>query len=464
MTARHKKKKTKAQPAAHSSVSQAPVEATRSERRREIVISFCMSIAFTVVLLGVKKLVEETDIGVRIEALSYDLLQLHLSPAKDLQVVVLDISDIPMTPVLGAHPGTVTDREPLRKIVESLTGKIDANRPTAIGLDVDFSPDAHGYAHPDDPTLFEEFLRLEQQRKIPIRVGVNSSLALGPQKWLGDPKYNDLASCVVIPHAEKGHSAWYMPESIVVKYKAPSFGGIDEHCTAMGVALANAVVKPVPPGIGWFAETFRQIDDNEQVLKSEFLVDYSPLEKLRSSAKEIYDSSADVPINVDVGGKIVLLGRTQNTMDMFTVPGRPEQPYAGVFLHACAAYSLLQRRLYRLTEPGRVALDILFSLAIFGPLLWWRLSLHKRGKEVVLGHRIPGLVSLLLALVLVVAAITLVRVTHLMWDDFLLVAIVLVVHTPIEEHTVEFGKWLAETFRSWRHASAPGTRSPSEGE
>jgi CHASE2 domain-containing sensor protein len=463
MTARHKKK-TKSHPAVPSAVSQESVEAKRHERWREIWISFWMSIAITFVLLGVKKLVEKTDFGARVQALSYDLLQLHLTAAENLPVIVLDISGIPMTPGLGAHPEAVTDREPLRKIVESLTGKVGGNAPKAIGLDVDFSPDSHGYAHPDDPALFDRFLILEKSKNIPIRVGVNSSLALGPQMWLRDPKYNDLASCVVVPNPEKGRSAWYMPQSLVVSYQAASFGGIEEHCTSMGVALANAVVNPVPSWMGWFAETFRQIDNDDRVTKSEFLVDYSPLERLRSSSKEIYDSSADVPINVDVGGKLVLLGRTKNTMDMFTVPGRPEQPYPGVFLHACAAYSLLERPLLRLREPSLVTLDILFSLAIFGPLLWRRLSLHKQGKEVVLGHRIPGLLSLLVAIALVVVAISIVRSTHLMWDDFLLVAIVLVVHTPIEESTVEFGKWLTETLRSWRHASTPASRSHSEGE
>jgi len=66
---------------------------------------------------------------------------------------------------------------------------------------------------------------------------------------------------------------------------------------------------------------------------------------------------------------------------------------------------------------------------------------------------------------LVVAAISLVRVTRLMWDDFILVAIVLVAHTPIEQTTVEIGKWLADSLRAWRHAAPPASsRSHSEGE
>jgi hypothetical protein len=463
MTARHKKKK-QTHPAAQNTVSPASLETRRHERGREIWISFWMSVAITFTLLGVKWLVEKkTDIGRQIESMSYDLLQLHLSAAKELPVVVLDISGIQMRPGLGAQPELLTDREPLRKIVESLAARQGENAPLAIGLDVDFSPDSNRYAYPDDPALFDYFLT--ENKTIPIRVGVNRSLALGPQMWLRDPKYIDLASCVVVPNPEKGQSSWYMPESLVVTYPGPTYSGVDEHCPAMGVALANAVVPDVPPVLGWFAETFRQKNDDKRILKSEFLVDYSPLERLSSSSKEAYDPAADVPINVGVGGKIVLLGRTKDTTDMFTVPGRPERPYAGVFLHACAAYTLLRRPLYRLTEPGRIAFDILFSLAIFGSILWSRLSRHNQGKEVVVGHRVPGLLGLLVALVLVVAAISLVRVTRLMWDDFILVAIVLVAHTPIEQTTVEIGKWLADSLRAWRHAAPPASsRSHSEGE
>jgi len=198
--------------------------------------------------------------------------------------------------------------------------------------------------------------------------------------------------------------------------------------------------------------------------QSEFLVDYSPLESLIQSSKEVYDPDADVPINVGVGGKIVLLGRTKNTADMFTVPGNPEHAYPGVFLHACAAYTLLEKiPLYRLTERGRVLFDILFSLAIFGPLLWSRLRRHKQGKEVVIGHRMPGFLSCLVAVILTFLAVWLVRWTHLMWDDFLLVAVALLAHTPIEHTTVEIGKWIADTFHSWRYVSSPSSESHSEG-
>ena len=427
-----------------------------------------MSLLFTFALIGINGLIEGTDFGGLVESMTYDVLQHHLSPGastKDLPVIVLDISGIQMRPTLGARPWLVTDRAPLRKVVDSLMAKKGTNAPRAIGLDVDFSPDANGYAYPDDPALFDKFLTYN--KTIPIRVGVNESLSLGPQKWLIEPNYMDLVSCVVVPNAESGQSARYMPEWVVVNYPAGTFGGVEGRCPSMGIEVAHKTVKPVPRGAEWFAESFRlkSDKDSKRVSQTEFLVDYSQLQPLIASSKEVYDSDAGVPINVNVGGKIVLLGRTKNTSDMFTVPGSPEHAYAGVFLHACAAYTLLEKYpLYSLTKPGRLILDLLFSLAIFGPLLWERLRRHKQGKEVVIGPRVPGFLSCSMAVILTFLAIGLVRWTHLMWDDFILVAVALVVHTPIEHTTVELGKWLGETLRYWWRVSTSSPESPSGGE
>ncbi len=465
MTARHKKK-AHSRLASEGAASPASIEARRRERHREIWISFWMSVAITFCLLGVKWLVEQTTLGKQVESMSYDLLQHHLSSgltAAQLPVVVLDISDIPMVPSAGLQPGLITQREPLEKIVNSLLARQGANAPTAIGLDVDFSPDQHGYADPADEKLFDSFLQESAKNPIPIRVGVNSSLALGPEKWLGNPKYMNLASCVVVPNSENGQSARYIPESIDVKYSTDPYGGLTGHCPSMGLVLAKQSVADVAPVADWFVESVR-VKNEGPLSNSEFLVDYSPLDVLSSSSRDIYDRDAEVPVSDGVGGKIVLLGRTKNTTDMFTVPGKPEQAYAGVFLHACAAYTLLQKPLYRLTEAGRILFDILFSGAIFGSVLWSRLSRHKQGKEEFLGHRLPGLLGSSVALILAVGAIFLVRKTHLMWDDFILVAIVLVAHTPIEHATVEIGKWLGEKLRFIKHVSAASPKIHSEGE
>ena len=420
-----------------------------------------MGIAITLVLLGLKGLVQRTDFGRLVDQMSYDLLQHNLSSvksAKDLNVMVLDISAIPMVTVPGIiQSQTVTSREPLLSIVESLVTK--EHPPLAIGLDVDFSPDEYGYASPDDPNFFESLLQMRGKTQIPILVGVDKSLALGPQKWLIDPKYMGLASCIVVPTPEPGQSTRYMPEWLEVKYPATQEQQATMVvCPSMGSALAKASVAPVP----WWAKYFAESTDlkNETSLSaSEFLVDYSPLDVLNASAPHIRNSGDVAPI--DVENKIVLIGRTRETDDTFPVPGRPEKSYAGVFLHACAAYTLLEKRpLYHLKEFGRIFIDLLFSAAIFGTVLLIRLRYARDSWEEFMEHRLQGFLTFAAVVLLVIGAVVFVRVSHLMWDDFLLVTIVLLFHSPVERTTGEFVHWLS-TF-SGAPKSPPSRRHSEE--
>jgi hypothetical protein len=305
--------------------------------------------------------------------------------------------------------------------------------------------------------------------KIPIRVGVNSSLALGPQKWLGDPKYMALATCVIVPKPDPGQSTRYMPEELVVHYPIPSPPGIDEHCPSMGLDLANAKRKNEQAASkwpAWLAESFREKKDKEKdplLSSNEFLVDYSPLEVLSTSAPDALNSSTLA--RTDLTGKIVLLGRTKDTTDTFIVPGRPEQVYAGVFLHACAAYTRLQKEpLYRLTPFGRFAFDFGFPILILGPVLWIRLHWHKQGKELHIEHRLIGFLIAGEAAILFMVAVLFVRYTRLMWDDFILVAIALVAHTPVEHAILDFFKWLVQLVRPEEFPPPSTSSSHREGQ
>jgi hypothetical protein len=230
----------------------------------------------------------------------------------------------------------------------------------------------------------------------------------------------------------------------------------------MGVALVNAGVRDAPLLLRWFVETYRQ-KSGGLVSQNEFLVDYSQLDSLIGSTIDALDPAALAGTNMK--DRIILLGRTKNTTDIFAVPGKPEQTYPGVYLHACAAFTLLETRpLYRLTDFGRISLDLFFSVAIFGSVLlrrWFRL---RQGKKVVIGRQMPERLSWLMALVLGLGATLFVHWSHLMWDDFILVVVALVVHTPIEHNTVEMGEWLWKKVRSRRHVTSSAATSPSEGE
>ena len=222
-----------------------------------------------------------------------------------------------MRPTLGLTPALVTDRVPHKMVVDSLVTRPD--HPSAIGLDVDFSPDSHGYADPESPRLFDGLS--VDGGTVPIRIGVNRSLALGRGYWLGNPNYLPLASCVVVPNADPGQSSRDMPEWIDAP--DPLLGSEPERCYSMGVALVKAIGKSPPRG----ARGMRRLTGKPRHphLGNEFLVDYSQLDKMIGATVDALDPAQLA--RADVKGKIVLLGRTQNTSYMFTVPGKPEQSY-----------------------------------------------------------------------------------------------------------------------------------------
>jgi CHASE2 domain-containing sensor protein len=463
MTAKHKNKAPNrpAEGPAGSQASHGPSQASSEESphgaprgatRLDIWASFGLSLLFTFILIAVNWRVEDTDFGRRLESMTYDFLQQHLSTSATPQNTpqVLDISGIQMRPTLGREPAQVTDRPPLKDLVNSLAARPLKQRPYAIGLDVDFSPDSHGYADPEDPDLLSALKNLNDM-VVPVRVGVNRSLALGPKKWLLNEDYIDLASCVIVPKPDPAQSAQYMPEWIDVAYNSAD---PPNHCESMGVALVNARYgRDIPSYAGWMVESYRPRAD-KGVSQREFLVDYSLLDSLIGSTVDALDSAKLAA--TDVSNRIVLLGRTRDTTDMFTVPGRPEKSYPGVYLHACAALTLLETRpLYRLKPAGRIFLDMVFSILVFGPLLVHRLRRSYRGETVVIGHRASGILSFLAALVLVLIAVGFVRWTHLMWDDFILVGAALLVHTPFEHNSVELVESAWSALRSRKPPASP---------
>jgi CHASE2 domain-containing protein len=457
MTESHENEITNPSPAGNAS-SLPPATANSHARRKKIYTSFYISMAFTLVLYGLNLWVgEKTYFGRLFKEMTYGSLQHHLSKGdtfENSQVVVLDISGIPMVPTMGFHDENITDRKKLSQIVEDLANTTP--HPASIGLDVDFSPDSRGYADPGDEKILQEFLDLWRDTKVPILVGVHRSVGLGPEKWLRDPRFINLASCVVVPTQEKGESTRSMPEWLDVNYSGTPFEGITEHCPVMGVALARLTVKSESPWRKYLVESSWQKvmnSDHSQpgsIVSNEILVDYSPLDFM-APAPEIHlndDNTIEVVkedgtlikpedggISKLVGDKIVLLGRTKNTTDLFTVPGRPEAPFAGVYLHAAAAYTLLNETLYMLATPLRLTADLILSLAVFGFVCWIRLKNKREDWDEFFERYLPVLLAVFIVVVLILCETWLLSYTRLMWDDYIIIAIVLLVHSPIEHAT-----------------------------
>jgi hypothetical protein len=381
---------------------------------------------------------DKTAVGRSFEQWTYDQLQRILPiPRSSAVPVVLDLSDAPTysKETLPKHWELFTDRETLQGMVDAAVKQT----PLAIGIDVDFSPGEKGFQTLYDWGFLNHIQNLTKQTGVPIFVGVHESTALGPERWLWDPKFMPLAACIVVPRSEEDQSTRTMPEVLKFYYKTAEGGTWIQPCRALGAAVA----KNATPEVRWYLRPFLQAnqikgDENSSVVSKEFLVDYSPVNGLSGNLPKV-SSAADID-RLYLTKKMVFFGWIQNRSDLFTIPGRPEHPYPGVILHASAAYTLFnQRPLYQLTVLGRISLDVAFSAFVF-VVFWYAMKRKDAKEQESTAEGFHKTVTFAFMLILVVAFALLSRYVGFMWDDFFFVLGALLVHSRVEHLiTLTFG-------------------------
>jgi CHASE2 domain-containing sensor protein len=401
---------------------------------------------------------EQTSIGESIRLATYDWLQSRLSSGRRdplPPVVVLDISDLP--PSASVNAAFATPRDDLKALVQAIARQ----GPRAIGIDISFSPDEHGWITPDDPTFFDFCLNLRQNgRKIPVFLGISQE-AQGrpPDEWLGSEDYEPLAASIQIPRKDPRRMVqWFEPEPA---------GAALGRCRSMGEALAEASrhaemsreaarndpspLRRIVSGVRGAVTTTFDEQQTAQVLRTrEFLVDYSLLEDLLPPEDRSRPPLATLrtahPDEVTNNGwlfkdKIVLIGDATvgKAKDTFVVPGRPE-PVPGVLIHACAAYTLAKAPLYELKPWSRVCIDIFLAGLILSLATGLRLY-YRRRKEIEVPERGPHqfLTGVALVVILLVG-VGWVRWTRVMWDDIPLVIAALWLHYPFSQF-LESSAW-----------------------
>lgn len=454
-----------------------------------LIAGMALSILFSIADVLLEKY---TYLGESLEEWTYDALQRMLSwragssPQVDSSKVPL-IIDISNAPIFVKDPDAktrqvMTKREPLQEMVDEAL----KHKPAAIGIDLNFSPDAKGLATLQDWAFLNHLVDISKENGVCIYVGVHESVSFGPDKLLVNSRLKNLATCIAVPN-EKNRSTWAMPEQLSYTYHQDPDGPPESaQCPTMGFALATAALRrahaevqtaspanpsaqssgpsedpcdvssnshlkqadvaDVPFPRSLFMQSYEKRspkDDQGRDIKSvegkEFRVDYSPLEDLSSRAQRAEDAEGVRRINEQSSfrNKIVLFGWCENTPDTFIVPGRPDRPYAGVFLHACAAYSLLQERPLRyLGLTGQFALDFFFSLAIFGTVhryRWWRI---KKPDLELRAQRVQQVLILFALVFMTFGLIFLTLYARVMWDDFIFVFAALLLHSPFE-HSIE---------------------------
>src|SRR6185312_1853931 len=376
----------------------------------------------TVLLLCITALFEQLPLGHRTERLAYEFLQNQLSSfdPQNRPVVVVDISQI------SGGKGVPTPRPQLQALVLAIVDQ----KPQAIALDIDFSPNENWWITPEDPDFFDFCLEMKRDRKVPVFLGVWRAKLENSDTWLGLEKYKELAVILSGREGEPGRVPLWIHAN-----------GVSDRLPGLSSALAQ-VKTPLsglapPSWMAWAIEktadhrpgTVRKFQDFEL---ADTLVNHSKLEALQNEALVTVS-----PQSVGEAGwahrfenKLVILGdATSFGDDGYTVPGR-DKPVAGVFMHACAVYTFIKEPLYELKPGMRWILDGMLSVIIILLVAWIRY--RNPTKDEYSWHKLQSRFIDGAILVIICGGIVLVRVTGIMWLDFILAGFALLLHPTAE--------------------------------
>ena len=455
---RHKAKSGK-RPAAHDGPSPGAATSKRYHGR-EIWRDVLKGVLFIAFGLSISLLVERTTFGKHLELMSYNFLQTQLSTQR-VPITIVDISDLARKDfIVDGETVTATPREPLKEMIQAIAEQ----QPKAIGIDIDFSPDENGYILPSDPEFFQFCLDVGKQRGVPVFLGIKRTIAKPSAEWLGDEKYEDLAANILVPRDSKrmlnllhvgdkttpgATEEKAKPSKTMSALLADAYGQ-EASGSAFGRLHGSLMNRLANTGL---IEKLSEKQLGPGLSVQDFLVDYGPLESIETIPATSAAALRETSQRQRLQGRIVLLGDATlgKAADTFVIPAR-EQPYPGVFLHACAAYTLVGAPLYELTGKGHIVIDILLSGLILAAIVLVGFRYRDEESRELATHRLRGGFTLLIVFVAIIVGVVLVRITRIMWDDFFLALILLVFHPSIEQR-VE-GLW--KKIRKRDHSAAPG--------
>ena len=429
---------------------------------------FLASIAITMALVVFNVLwIDKSSIGQRVERATYEALQGRLTSKftdQNFPAVIVDIGNLTRTEQDEGEP--VTPREKLLDLVKALA----AYEPSALAIDIDFSPDENNeegvarrrvYA-PDDILFFKACDLLGQDRKdqtgairkgTPIFLGVSRTVAEDPDRWLPSVPAG-LAVALVKPRDIKRMTGWIRNEA-GAESSAENHAEVRPHCSMEGpsLSMALALKQGISPHVRKcyvrLLEAVKVIErTGEERLEpghyviEEFLVDFSPVDFLSRPQEQLMVPKGafnEPQIMAEfvkswrdrIRGKLVVIGTASKgrAVDYFKVPDR-DQPVPGVIVQASAVYTLTNAPLYELTSWFRPLLDIWLSTLVFGTLLGIRLHYRRTGQPIAV-HRLQGIL-IFVGIALIAWAAVLVNATRVLWDDFLLVIAALLLHSYVE--------------------------------
>lgn len=431
-------------------VADSPAAAELEQRRRHILRDTLFKFLIAILLILAKELIDrKTDAGAQLELSTYAWLEHRLGrpePAADLPLVIVDISGLQPADIRGARRGEqATPRGPLLNLLRNLVIRQGAY---AIGVDVDFSPEQNGRVPvtPQDDRFFKDCLDLSHSYNKTVLLGVYRTIGLQRDRWLGNSDYQELAANILAPRGE----VTKMTECISMNGAACQD---DTLAALLGKEMTKLTYAETPPAERYWGllERFSA----HQLPKSRvsllwFPVDYSRLHSLMSSDYTVSMSRAldgSMPGNL-FRDRIVLLGdaNPEKSADKFIVPGEGE-PVPGIYIHASAIYTLAQAPLYEPSPWGRFLIDLALAALVILPIWWIRRHYAGRADLRVAEHRLEGLLIFVVIALAIILGAAFVHLHRILWTDFVLAVLALLVHPKAERYT----RWLRNVLpKAWR--------------
>ena len=420
-----------------------PREQRGLHRRKEIRRDLLKGLLFILIVLSIKLLIERTTFGKHLELMDYGFLQTQLSRER-APITIVDISDLAQKDyVVKGQIVRATPREPLQEMIQAIAEQ----KPKAIGVDIDFSPDEKGHALPREPEFFQFCLDIHKQTGVPVFLGIKRTIGDPAAQWLGDERYEDLAASILVPRdTRRMVSLIRVEEETKPEERERRITTIQSMSSRLAVAWGrqpDRFAQALLLRLG-LLERISEKHLDYGVSPEDFLVDYSALDSIEKVSATNAAALRDGSRRDRIFGKLVLIGDATlgKATDLFPVPGRAQELYPGVFLHASGAYTLIRAPLYELTRSGRLVIDLLLSGVILGALVLIGLFYGDPQSRERATHRLRGIFTLVVVIVAIVIGVIFVRITRIMWDDFFLALILLVFHPSIEDRAESLWKKL----------------------
>lgn len=392
--------------------------------------NFALLGGLTVGTLILEWVLHNRPTGIELAYASHRLFQRELI-MEDPPITLVDISDLEV-----GEAGTP------RQELQDLLMAIASHNPKAIGVDIDFSPDESGHVDLVDPDFFARWLRLTQNSKVQVFLGVGRTVGVEGSGWLGSSEYQKMAAAILIPKDTRK-----LVYSVGPKDKLDGPAPLRSFSAALARAYGEA-----PPGkfVNWLAEMgliarFLPRPVGNLVLE-EYPVNYSSIGALPTFRTTSADFIRNPAIKPFIEDRVVIVGDVALARDTFPVEGR-EKAYAGAMLHASGTATLIKRPLYEVTGLGRFALTILLMIVTFLPVFFRRwVAGEKRGW---LEH-LHGTMIVVYTVVFAFGFAWFMRSTNIVWDGFFLALFALALHRPVEDAV----EWIMEKRERPKSAAA----------